>query len=156
MTFGINTTSDISKLSQITYNNFEISLVVFMPNITTNHAITYTKSADFTRNFGGKLRQETISKKQPISLGFFWQILLKSINFASIWPALVNVFFNMDNHLLFQQQFARKITLSTLRLVPSFSQRSCKKSLVVLGRCLLVAVMKFQAKFGRLGLIKPV
>ena len=40
--FGKNTTSDISKLSQITYNNFEISLVVFMPNITTNHAITYT------------------------------------------------------------------------------------------------------------------
>ena len=24
------------------YNNFEISLVVFMPNITTNHAITCT------------------------------------------------------------------------------------------------------------------
>ena len=46
MIFGINTTRDISKLSQIslsiTYNNFEISLVVFMPNITTNHAITYT------------------------------------------------------------------------------------------------------------------
>ena len=35
-------------------------------------------------NFGGKLRQETISKKQPISLDFFWQILLKSINFVSI------------------------------------------------------------------------
>ena len=27
---------------EITYNNFEILLVVFMPNITTNHAITYT------------------------------------------------------------------------------------------------------------------
>ena len=27
------------------YNNFEISLVVFMPNITTNHAITYTYMA---------------------------------------------------------------------------------------------------------------
>ena len=27
---------------EITYNNFEISLVVFMPNITTNYAITYT------------------------------------------------------------------------------------------------------------------
>ena len=49
--FGMNTTRDISKLSQIslpptareiTYNNFEISLMVFMPNITTNHAITYT------------------------------------------------------------------------------------------------------------------
>ena len=29
---------------EITNNNFEISLVVFMPNITTNHAITYTNS----------------------------------------------------------------------------------------------------------------
>ena len=29
------------------------------------------KSADFRGNFGGKLRQETISKKQPISLVFF-------------------------------------------------------------------------------------
>ena len=27
---------------EITYNNFEISPVVFMPNITTNRAITYT------------------------------------------------------------------------------------------------------------------
>ena len=27
---------------ETTYNNFEISLVVFIPNITTNHAITYT------------------------------------------------------------------------------------------------------------------
>ena len=52
MIFGINTTCDISKLStnftrltarEITYNNFEISRLVFMPNIsTTNHAITKT------------------------------------------------------------------------------------------------------------------
>ena len=27
---------------EITYNNFKISLVVFKPNIPTNHAITYT------------------------------------------------------------------------------------------------------------------
>ena len=27
---------------EITYNNFETSLVVFTPNITTNHATTYT------------------------------------------------------------------------------------------------------------------
>ena len=50
MIFGINTTRDISKLSQIslanTYNNFEISLVVFIPNIITNHAITYTNQQD--------------------------------------------------------------------------------------------------------------
>ena len=44
--FGINTSRDISKLSQITYNNFEISLVVFMPPITTNHAITYANTAE--------------------------------------------------------------------------------------------------------------
>ena len=41
-------------------------------------------SADFTGNFGGKPRHETISKKQPISLDFGGEISLKSINFASI------------------------------------------------------------------------
>ena len=46
MIFGINTTRYISKLSQITYNNFEISVVVFMQNITTNHAITYTNDVE--------------------------------------------------------------------------------------------------------------
>ena len=50
------------------------------------------KSADFTGNFGGKLPQETISKKQTISLDFFWQISLKSINLASIWPAFLTFF----------------------------------------------------------------
>ena len=44
------------------------------------------KSADFTGNFGGK-------QKQPISLDFYGEISLNSINFASIYPALVNVFF---------------------------------------------------------------
>ena len=53
MIFGINTTRDILKIvsnftrlpaCEITYNNFEISLVVFMPNTTTNHAITYTNN----------------------------------------------------------------------------------------------------------------
>ena len=36
--------SNVTRLTarEITYKNFEISLVVFMPNITTNHAITYT------------------------------------------------------------------------------------------------------------------
>ena len=33
--------SNFTRLTP-TYNNFEISFVVFMPNITTNHAITYT------------------------------------------------------------------------------------------------------------------
>ena len=36
--------SNFTRLTarEIRYNNFEISLVVFMSNITTNHAITYT------------------------------------------------------------------------------------------------------------------
>ena len=38
---------------EITYNNFEISLVVFMPNITTNHAITYTNTTS-TAKFADK------------------------------------------------------------------------------------------------------
>ena len=46
MIFGLYTIRDFSNLSQIslafTYTNFEISLVVFMPIITTTHAITYT------------------------------------------------------------------------------------------------------------------
>ena len=42
------------------------------------------KLANFTGNFGGKLCRETINKKQPITLDFFWQISLKSINFTSI------------------------------------------------------------------------
>ena len=36
--------SNFTRLTarEITYNHFEISLEVFMPNITTNNAITYT------------------------------------------------------------------------------------------------------------------
>ena len=53
--FGINTTRNFKfqisnfihlTAREITYNNFEISLVVFMPNITTNHAITDTNTHD--------------------------------------------------------------------------------------------------------------
>ena len=38
------TVSNFTRLTarEITYNNFEILLVVFMLNITTNHAVTYT------------------------------------------------------------------------------------------------------------------
>ena len=36
------------------FNNFEISLVVFMPNITTNHAITYTNFNPLRNSYGYK------------------------------------------------------------------------------------------------------
>ena len=55
MIFGINTTRDISKLSQISLAQRLVKLRItilkyhswyyFMSNITTNHAITYTNSA---------------------------------------------------------------------------------------------------------------
>ena len=47
MIFGRNTTCDISKLSQRITIYFDISLVVFMPNITTNHTITFTNCIYF-------------------------------------------------------------------------------------------------------------
>ena len=34
------------RLVKLRHNNFEISLVVFMPNITTNHAITYANTTE--------------------------------------------------------------------------------------------------------------
>ena len=42
------------------------------------------KSADFTGNFGGKLRRETISKNSRFRWIFWGQIQLKSISFVSI------------------------------------------------------------------------
>ena len=44
---------------EITYNNFEISLVVFMSNITTNHAITNTNSQSNNYYFFSKVIPET-------------------------------------------------------------------------------------------------
>ena len=60
--------------------------------------------------FGGKVRQETISKKQPISLDFWGANLAKIDQFCIDMTSVVNVFFNRDNHLLFQQQFAREMS----------------------------------------------
>ena len=40
---------------ETSYNNFEISLVVFMPNITTNHAITYTNHQEDKKGECGPL-----------------------------------------------------------------------------------------------------
>ena len=46
---------------EITYKNFEISLEVFMPNITTIHAITYTNP---TRELIRVTTMTTDSRKQ--------------------------------------------------------------------------------------------
>ena len=55
--------------------------------------------------FHGKFRQETISKKHPISLDFFGQISLKSTQFSRRYDQRCLTFFNWDNNLLFQQQY---------------------------------------------------
>ena len=57
------------------------------------------KSADFMRNFGGKLRQGSISKKQPISLGFLMANLAKIDEFGVDMTSISErFFFNRDNH----------------------------------------------------------
>ena len=76
--------------------------------------------------FHGKLRRETISKKQQILLDFFWQISLKSINFTSIWPALFNVFltgtiiYSFNNSLLKKWANA-KATINIMVSAQSFA-----------------------------------
>ena len=53
----------------------------------------YSENRPISREIsGGNFAKKQSVKKQPISLDFFWQISLKSINFASVWPALFNVF----------------------------------------------------------------
>ena len=55
--------------------------------LTEKSQISKDFQGQIHRKFGrfhGKFRQETISKKQPISLFFGGQISLKTINFASI------------------------------------------------------------------------
>ena len=66
------------------YNNFEISLVVFMPNITTNHAFTFTNQSVrifFNRIFSGccaiNCRAKIIAKQLSMAtvslfFEFFW------------------------------------------------------------------------------------
>ena len=73
MIFGINTTcdnyfkivSDFTRLTarEITYNNFEIFPVVCMPNITTNHAITYTNT-----NFSNRLKRQQLAKPMILDI----------------------------------------------------------------------------------------
>ena len=54
-------------------NNFEISLVVFMPNITTNQAITYTNFEEFQRN-------NTSAQKLPSPVDLIFLTLLEDFN----------------------------------------------------------------------------
>ena len=53
----------MSSSINITYNNFEISLVVFIPNITTNHVITYTN----TRKIKALVRCQTFYRKRTLA-----------------------------------------------------------------------------------------
>ena len=111
MIFGINTTRDISKLSQnftrltareITCNNFEISLVIFMPNITTNHAITYTKTsyfADLIFKRYSKLFKNCLKdsySKLPVSfcsaIKFVYNFFLKDLTFFTFFTSMDSSF----------------------------------------------------------------
>ena len=65
---------------EITYNNFEISLVVFIPNITTNHAITYTNIMCKVRIENIPLHVEQGPKKKVTKLA-----IPESVNKARKW-----------------------------------------------------------------------
>ena len=58
---------------EITYNNFEISLEVFLPNVTTNHAITYTNEVMSLLNmiliygYDENLQLNLLSGQPPLS-----------------------------------------------------------------------------------------
>ena len=48
---------NITTNHAITYTNFEISLMVFMPIITTNHAITYRYILLWQKSFLAKMHE---------------------------------------------------------------------------------------------------
>ena len=114
------------------------------------------KSDNFTGNFGRKVRQETISKKTAGFAEFLLANFAKIDQFCVDMTSVGKRFFYRDNYFALSttvhSRNERMLKLLTLWLVPSFSQHSSKNaSRVVLGRCLLIAVTKFQAKFGCLG-----
>ena len=104
---------------QITYNNFEISLVIFMPNITTNHAITCTNNSCpllqviFLRIIFVPVVHENLNSKADYILFCFdarledWRNFMKTTFFKcrrttllDQWNAVFNrsrTFFTMDS-----------------------------------------------------------
>ena len=96
--------SNFTRLTtrEITYNNFEISNAVFMHNITTNHAITYTNI--------GCLVCESFS---VVILPF----LLKKLNYIYIYISfIIIIIINIINRFFFRLR--RKI-VEFLGLVPT-------------------------------------
>ena len=56
---------------EITYNNFEISLVVFMPNITKNYTITNTNSENQTIiQYKRPMFNNPLDEVDPVDLRF--------------------------------------------------------------------------------------
>ena len=61
---------------EITYNNFEISLMVFMPNVTTNHAVfnssALTVGPRYFLLISGPLKRRggTPRPRQPVATGY--------------------------------------------------------------------------------------
>ena len=78
---------------KIMYNNFEMSLGVLMPNISTSHAITYT-GIELTRNHCGFNAMHSFASARA-SFNFFElvnakQRLLRSADIASLFDVGVN------------------------------------------------------------------
>ena len=119
MIFGINTTSDISKLLYVIsravrqveqWDNFEISRVVFIPNITANHVIREIKNLYHVTKFSPYFLftlycfYTKISSFMPVlTIGivpdFFYLLTFYSEKFLTwVWrlPFAVNVNLNLS------------------------------------------------------------
>ena len=118
----------------MTYNNFEISLVVFMPNITTNHAITYTnivrlRRSYCTQNYKLKLK---LTHKFLISLG-------KMLKNNQAFRPSVHSKGNVTRDDSQRQFFAQHSVATLLRHCFEYLQHCCD---IVLNTCNIVSTLQ--------------
>ena len=94
--FNIVSNFTLLTAREIKYKNFEISLVVFMPNITTNHAITYTNwttLSPFTLNqncfekvCNGWVNTGLLNNSWPLTL-----LCLQNTVYLLLWLQLMSI-----------------------------------------------------------------
>ena len=116
------TVSNFTRLTacEIMYNSFEISWVVFMPNITTNHATTYTNYLLFCKIWSAKQHSCPIIKCS-------WQWPAWPLQQCS-WSGLPSpdVFSSFLLYLLLVFKIPISLPVSTASTAPLISYSSCR------------------------------
>ena len=88
-------------LSKITYNNFQTSLVVFMPNITTNHAITYTNTSTVLIGFEMSSKLSVILLTVSNSIFTPHRSFYQRIVFSCCWPTKTSQKKTAQSHIFY-------------------------------------------------------